>query len=279
MDLTMNHSVSDPFAVRDWDEHWRRLVSRGQLSGVKRERVDYWDDLAGDYQVYVAKIEVMPALPILEPYLSKKKSLIDVGCGPGHEISHLAARVSRVVAIEPSSKMLCHAPKLSNVSYIQKRWQEVDTEAAEFVYSSQVVNFMPDACDFILRMERHATERCFLHVLDDFGSRFLDDLYTVLTGHRRLRSARFVDLYNLMRFMGIRPVVVPVAGLPPVTWENSDAAIIDCRRRLGAAWKEDVAIPWMRAHLRSGPEGHVLLGNERPTAVAHWQPRRAATNP
>lgn len=261
----------DPFRLGDCEVHWKRLLAAAQLPGVARELTQYWDALADDYQHYSTNAG-FPALSVLEPFLAPEKTMIDVGCGPGHELPALAKRVARVTAVEPSTAMARHIAPNEKVTLVCARWQDAEVKRADIVYSSLVINFMPDAVAFIRKMERCARERCFLHVLDNSGRRPLDPLFKLLSGEQRPRSARFIDVYKLLRCMGVRPFVVPLPGVHEMAWRTREAALRDCCRRLAPVWRAAVAEAWLTEHLRPAPDGGVRLGDARPTAVAHWAP-------
>lgn len=265
----------DPQSDFDWATHWRSLVESSGLHGVDRQDAQYWDQMAGAYDYYVSQAKTSPFLETLAPFVAPSKTLIDVGCGPGTHLVWLAARLARVIGVEPSAGMRQHIPKLENVTVIAARWEDAEVKVADLVVSSLVLNFVSDPVPFIRKMETHARERCFLHLLDDSGHRPTDELFRLLTGHARPRSPRFLDVYNLLRWMGIRPDVISLDASDAPRWETFDAALEDCRARLAPVWNEEVGRAWLVDHLRSSPGGGLYLGEGRPTAVAHWKPHAA----
>jgi SAM-dependent methyltransferase len=266
-------SSLDPFVEFDWAAHWRRLVERSELRGVDRQGAAYWEGLAAAYSYWVGRTEPDRFIEALEPFLSPSKTLLDVGCGPGTHLRPLVARLARVVGVEPAAGMRARIPADAGVTVVADRWEDAEVDSADLVISSLVLNFVAEPVPFIEKMEAHAWERCVLHLLDDRGERSMDGLFTRLTGRRRPRSPRFADAYNLLRWMGIRPHVIPLGASEPPTWVSVEAAVADCRGRLAPVWNEDIARAWLNEHLKPADNGGVRLGEGRPTAIAHWAPR------
>ena len=248
------------------------MVQESGIVGVDRAAHAYWDRLAEFYSSYVEPTAPSELVGVLQPYLASSKTLIDVGCGPGVHIAELAPQLAAVTGIEPSASMRQRIPQLPNVRVIGEIWENVRTEPADIVLSSLVLNFVCDAVAFIEKMEAHAREWCFLHLLDDDGGRPTDALFTLLTGRARPRSPRFRDAYNVLREIGIRPFVTPLSPLPAPRWLMPELALADCKARMGPYWQDAVGTQWLLDNLTVTPRG-VTLGKPRPTAVAFWQPR------
>lgn len=128
----------DPLTDFDWAAHWRRLVETAELQGTNRLAPAYWDARAAAF-AYDSQAEPSAFLEFLEPYLSRHKTLIDVGCGTGIHAAPLAARLARVTAVEPSAGMRAHIPRLANLTVVPSAWQEAEVETADLIISSHVL--------------------------------------------------------------------------------------------------------------------------------------------
>src|SRR2546425_11712299 len=99
----MEVGITSAGAGINWAEHWRAMVS--QRAGSRGNRpTDYWDRRAPSY-ARITRDRTDSFLRVLEPYLSPRKTLIDVGAGAGRHAVPLAARLDCVTAVEPSECM------------------------------------------------------------------------------------------------------------------------------------------------------------------------------
>jgi SAM-dependent methyltransferase len=266
--------MQDPLTDFDWGSHWRRLVKTAEVQGTNRLLPSYWDQRAASF-AYASAGDAEAFLDVLGPFLSPRKTLIDVGCGTGALAAGLAPRLARVTGVEPSAGMRERIPRLANLSVVAASWQDAEVEAADFVISSHVLYYVPDPESFIEKMEAKARERCFLQLIDDRGEELFSQLWELLAGRKRDRLPRFYDAYNLLRWMGIRPDVVTCASSQPPRWQSLEQAVEDCHARLGDIWREDVGRSWLADHSEPDPEGGVRFTQSdfRPNSIAHWRPR------
>src|SRR4029077_16396527 len=88
----------------DWAERWRSLVVERAAAAGKHGDPSYWDRRAPSF-ARSTRGRVDEFLSVLEPYLSPRKTLIDVGAGAERHALPLAERLEWVTAVEPSEGM------------------------------------------------------------------------------------------------------------------------------------------------------------------------------
>ena len=88
----------------DWAARWKRVVEDRATLAAGHSDTGYWDRRARSF-ARSTHTRADEFLQVLEPYLSPRKTLIDVGAGTGRHATPLAARLEWVTAVEPSEGM------------------------------------------------------------------------------------------------------------------------------------------------------------------------------
>ena len=151
----------------DWNQIWKDALLASRLSGDnyydQEERAESYDkseNIRTDGERRVTLLDPDPSW-----------SVLDIGAGPGTLAIPLARRVRRVTAVEPSRPMIrclerhLAEEKLSNVSIINSRWEDVSDEEAgrhELVIASYSLNF-EDVGEALRKMNRLASQRVYLY--------------------------------------------------------------------------------------------------------------------
>src|SRR2546427_11543551 len=124
----MEVGITSAGAGINWAEHWRAMVS--QRAGSRGNRpTDYWDRRAPSY-ARITRDRTDSFLRVLEPYLSPRKTLIDVGAGAGRHAVPLAARLEWVTAVEPSQGLHAQIPHPHNITVDASTRQDADAAQA-----------------------------------------------------------------------------------------------------------------------------------------------------
>src|SRR5439155_1515201 len=113
----------------DWAERWKRIVEDRETLASGHADTGYWDRRSSSY-ARSTQSRVDDFLKVLEPYLSPRKTLIDVGAGAGRHATPLAERLEWVTAVEPSEGMRSHIPTRDNMTVIASSWEDAEVRAA-----------------------------------------------------------------------------------------------------------------------------------------------------
>lgn len=125
-----------------WEKAWQR-ERRSSLFGIQqpeRSGWEWWDQRADGFanrtggeserQRQAGIIQLLDQYHFLEPDIE----VLDIGCGPGNYALQLARRVKKVVALDPSPRMLAILQQraaeegITNIETICLTWEEVDLE-------------------------------------------------------------------------------------------------------------------------------------------------------
>src|SRR6266540_6523499 len=145
----------------DWIAHWRSLVRERAGGSEHHARAGYWDRRAPSY-ARITRGRADEFLEVIDPYLSPRKTLIDVGAGTGRHTTPLAERVEWVTAVEPSEGMRSHIAQRDNVTIVASSWEDAEVAPADLVICSHVMYGVANPVPFIDKMQRSARERVFV---------------------------------------------------------------------------------------------------------------------
>src|SRR5947208_1179877 len=132
----------------DWAERWKRIVEDRETLASGHADTGYWDRRSSSY-ARSTQSRVDDFLKVLEPYLSPRKTLIDVGAGAGRHATPLAERLEWVTAVEPSEGMRSHIPTRDNMTVIASSWEDAEVAPADLVICSHVLYGVADPVPFI----------------------------------------------------------------------------------------------------------------------------------
>ena len=232
----------------------------------------YWDRRAGSYarSTHARSDEF---LQVLEPYLSPRKTLIDVGAGTGRHATPLAERLEWVTAVEPSEGMRSHIPARDNITVVASTWEDAEVAPADLVICSHVMYGVADPVSFLEKLQKAARERVFVMMRETELPHAAAELRRRLLGDSAPRLPRFSELFMLLLQIGVA-ADVDFIRYPIVTrYTSMEEAMTDCRALFGDGWDEVKAREGLMELLR--PEGDELVfhGGVALSGVAHWQPQ------
>jgi SAM-dependent methyltransferase len=257
----------DPLLEVDWAAHWRGLVqSRSEQAGPRR---DYWERRAATYGKWCrARTDLV--LDFLEPWLDPRRTLIDVGAGPGILAARFASRLDWVTAVEPSQRMRDQIPDVANMTVIASSWEDAEPAPADLVTCVHVLYGVAEPIPFIEKLERHARERLFIVLRDTPHPHPAERM----TAARHVRQPLLRDCLLLLRQHGMAPDVTVLRYPGSFSFDSLEAAVEECRARLGEEWDEASGRAWLEANLERGPDGKLLYdAGEMTAGVLHWKPR------
>src|SRR2546423_1338632 len=185
----------------DGAQRWQDIVAdRASLAGGQTDR-HYWDRRAKSFARATAT-RADEFIQVIEPYVSPRKPLVDVGAGAGRHAVPVADRLEWVPAVEPSEGMRAQMPGRDNMTVIASVWEDAEVAQADLVICSHVLYGVADPVGFISKMNHTARERVFVMMRETELPHAGAELRRRLLGDAGPRMPRFSDLFNLLVQMG-----------------------------------------------------------------------------
>ena len=257
----------------DWVERWGQLVqARESASSHGHSDPHYWDHRAPTFARSTSG-RADQFMAILEPHLSPRKTLIDVGAGAGRHAVPLAAKLEWVTAVEPSEGMRAQMPALPNLTVIASSWEDAEVTPADLVICSHVLYGVSDVVPFVEKLERAARERVFVMLREGPVPHPANVLRDRMAGGPLPPITKFSDLLMVLIQMGVRPDVTFVRYPVVNRYASFEDAVADCRPLFGDGWVESGAREQLEGMLVREGDELVYDGGESVSGIAHWQPR------
>ncbi len=259
----------------DWIKRWGELVEARESShAAGHSDPGYWDRRASSY-ARSTQSRVDDFLRVLDPYLSPRKTLIDVGAGTGRHAVPLAARLEWVTAVEPSEGMRSHIPPRDNITVVASSWEDAEVAPADLVVCSHVLYGIADPVPFISKLEAAARERVFVMMRESDLPHPAAEVSRRLQRQAGSRLPRFSELFMLLLQMGIAPDVDFISYPISTRYSDFEEAVADVRAMFGEGWDDDSGRAALHEILRPDGDALVYDGGEALSGVAHWQPRKS----
>jgi SAM-dependent methyltransferase len=255
----------------DWAERWRSLVVERAAAAGAHGDPSYWDRRAPSF-ARSTRGRVDEFLNVLEPYLSPRKTLIDVGAGAGRHALPLAERLEWVTAVEPSEGMRALIPPRDNMTVVASSWEDAAVAPADLLICCHVLYGVDQPVPFIAKMERSARERVFVMLREGPLAHPAAAIRRQMPGAEEPRMPRFSDLFMLLTQMRIAPDVSFFRYPSVQRYASFDEAMADCRALIGEGWDESRARAVLNEVLREDAGELVFDGGVTQVGVAHWQP-------
>lgn len=256
----------------DWVEHWRTIVR--DRAGAAGHRADpgYWDRRAVSF-ARATGARADPFLDVIAPYVSPRKTLLDVGAGAGRHSVPLAEQVEWVTAVEPSEGMRSRIPDRANMTVIASTWEDAEPAPADLVICCHVMYGVEEPVPFIQKMERCARERVFIMLREGPMAHPGAIIRDRMEGGRTPPAPRFSDLLLLLLQMGVAPDVTFLRYPVVHRYADMEEAVADARSFVGVGWDETSGRAALDQLLRRDGAELVFDAGVTLSGVAHWQPR------
>jgi len=258
----------------DWIARWRSLVRERAGGSEHHARAGYWDRRAPSY-ARITRGRADEFLEVIDPYLSPRKTLIDVGAGAGRHSTPLAERLEWVTAVEPSEGMRAQISPRDNMTIVASTWEDAEVAPADLVICCHVLYGVEDPIPFIQKMERSARERVFIMLREGPVPHPSTVLRERLAGAPGPRTPVFSDLFLLLLQAGIAPDVTFVRYPVVSRYTDMDEALRDNRMLLGEAWDEAPVRALLEEMLVREGDELVFEGGIALAGIAHWQPQKS----
>jgi SAM-dependent methyltransferase len=256
----------------DWAERWRQLVAERSAAAGSHGDTSYWDRRAPSY-ARSTRARADEFLDVVAPYLSPRKTLIDVGAGAGRHAVPLAEKLEWVTAVEPSEGMRSQIPPRDNMTVVASTWEDAAVAPADLLICCHVLYGVDDPVPFIRKMEQSVHERIFLMLREVPMLHAAVVVRERMLGGQEPRLPRFSDLFMVLIQMGIAPDVDFVRYPIGQRYSDLDEALADCRALIGEGWDEQKARAILREVLVDDGSELVFDGGTTLAGVASWQPR------
>ena len=255
----------------DWARRWQEIVADRASLAAGHTDPHYWDRRAKSFaRATAARADEF--IQVIEPYVSPRKTLVDVGAGAGRHAVPLADRLEWVTAVEPSEGMRAQIPARDNMTVIASTWEDAEVAQADLVISSHVLYGVADPVGFISKMNHTARERVFVMMRETELPHAGAELRRRLLGDAGPRMPRFSDLFNLLVQMGTAPDVHFLTYPIMHRYADMEEALIDARGMFGQGWDESAGRAALQELLRPDEGELVFDGGLALTGVAHWRP-------
>ena len=258
----------------DWAERWRKLVlDRENTAAHGHSDPNYWDRRAPTYARSTAG-RVDQFLAVVEPFVSPRKTLIDVGAGAGRHAVPLAEKLEWVTAVEPSEGMRAHLPALPNLTVVASAWEDAQVAPADLVICCHVLYGVADVVPFVEKLERSARERVFIMLREGPVPHPANVLRDRIAPLALPPIPRFSDLFMLLLQLGVAADVTFVRYPAVNRYRSLDEAVADCKPLFGEGWEEPRTRRLLEEMLVRDGDELVYDGGVTVSGVAHWQPRK-----
>ena len=258
----------------DWEARWKHIVENRATLASGHADAGYWDGRAASY-ARSTQARVDDFLHVVEPYLSPRKTLIDVGAGTGRHTVPLAERVEWVTAVEPSEGMRAHIQARDNITVVASTWEDAEVAPADLVVCSHVLYGVAEPVPFIAKLQRSARERVFVMLRQSDLPHPAAEIRRRLAGDAGPRLPRFSELFMLLLQMGIA-ADVDFIRYPIVTrYADTEEAVADSRALFGQGWDDAAGRAALREILRPDAGQLIFDGGVAVSGVAHWQPPKS----
>ena len=256
----------------DWAQRWRSIVEDRATLAAGHADHGYWDRRAASF-ARSTQTRVDEFLQVLEPYLSPRKTLIDVGAGTGRHAIPLAERLEWVTAIEPSEGMRSHIPPRDNMTVIASTWEDADVAAADLVICSHVLYGVAEPVPFIDKLQKAARDRVFVMIRESDLPHPAAEIRRRIAGDAGPRLPRFSELFMLLVQMGAAPDVAFLRYPITTRYKDMQEALMDCKALFGEGWDEAAGRSALEQILHPDGDDLVFDGGVALSGVAHWKPR------
>jgi ubiquinone/menaquinone biosynthesis C-methylase UbiE len=211
--------MTDDASTIDWNEAWKALEQRKRAEDTLANCTDRWNDpeRCRKFNQTVQEENWKQAWERIHAmHLTPSSRVLDIGAGPGSLAIPLAGIVRHVTAVEPSSGMLgclhenMKVRGISNITTIQKRWEEIDPATDldppyDVVVASYSLGFM-DLRPALAKMDTVSSQYVYIFWFADMTSPRLQnyvDIWEDLFGTPPLPRHTPNIIFNLITQMGI----------------------------------------------------------------------------
>ena len=211
----------DPLKDIDWNEVWKSRTRGNRESSPGRDCARIWESRESALRFWNMCQQERSRIDktIWETDITEESRVLDIGAGPGTLAIPFAQKTAHVTAVEPAEGM-CSVMKekmaefgVSNISIVQKRWEDVDVASdLSAPYDVVIASFslgMKDIRAAVEKMIQSSSRYIYLYHFAGPSSwdRQWQILWPRLHGRHYRSGSKSDVLYNVLYQMGIYPNV------------------------------------------------------------------------
>ncbi|MHC1635085.1 MAG: class I SAM-dependent methyltransferase [Candidatus Methanospirareceae archaeon] len=265
----------------DWVGMWRDAIESshwGRLAGKPEfwdERVDWFEKLVEESDragMIMSRIEIKPDYNVL-----------DIGAGPGTVAIPLAKIVKGVTVVEPSKGMLARLKEkaskhnLSNITYIPKKWEDVeigkDIEPGGYdvvIASHSLV--MKDIKTALIKMNEAAKRNVYIFIVagrpnEKGGS----SLWALFNREKHGNRPDYIYIYNILYQLGIYANVEIIDANHNIRFPNLDAAVQHYKTWMNVSGEDEEKLRSYLSENMVKENDAFLLKRKLKTAMISWR--------
>jgi len=204
-----------------WNEVWKEQMQRSRESSPARECARIWESRESAIRFWNMSQENYSRTEktIQGTDIRPDSRVLDIGAGPGTLAIPFARLVAHVTAVEPASGMVSVLKEkmtehgVSNISVVEKRWEQVEIEAdLQPPYDVVIASFSLGMADIRAALEKMiAASSKYVYLYHFAGPTSWDlqwkELWPKLHGREYRPGPKSDVLYNVLYQMGIYPNV------------------------------------------------------------------------
>jgi len=236
---TMHITSAAVECAHEWD---RLVLSEHEQTNRFRDPPpdrDHWTGIARSFAPPDrAEADLDPAVRVIETYLEKNDTVIDVGAGGGRIAIPLARRCARVIVVEPSPVMRAGMEAsiselgVDNIEVVAETWEDADIPMGDHVVCSHVMYATSPILPFLEKLQHHARKRVTVMLRERPPQGNFHELFERLFGEKRIPLPAMSEFRGLLELLDIEYDLHRLEDRPHGEFRDVDSALRRSMQRL-----------------------------------------------
>jgi len=218
--------------AREWDQ---LVLSEHAQTDSFRDPPPDEDPWAGLARSFAppdrAEEDLDPTVPVIDTYLDKNDTVIDVGAGGGRLAIPLARRCAGVITVEPSPAMRAGMEAsiselgVDNVEVVAETWEDADIQKGDHVVCSHVMYATTPILPFLEKLQNHARKRVTVMLRERPPQGNFHELFERLFGEKRIPLPAMPEFRGLLESLDIKYDLHRLEDRPHGEFRDFDSAL------------------------------------------------------